>query len=410
MAFRVLPCAVLIAVLGCGGDDDPAPVDGGALRDAGEPLDTGPTDDTTSATDAGPTCTPVAAHPISTVSPTSNAREVSLVATDAGYAAAWHDTTTGAAQIRFVRLDAAGVPIGDELRVTNDEGASASPTLVWTGTEHGIAWYDDRDGDTEIYFTRIAADGTEIGDDARVTMDGARSEFPSLAWNGDGYGLVWNDTRPGTFQIYFARLDTAGVKVGGDVRVSTSTALAASPRLTYTGDGYGVAWHDNRDMMGLQIYFARIGADGALIGTETRLSAGGNASIARSGSEYGVAWPDNPAMGGEIQLARLDASGAVSGAPAAVTETTSTARAASLVAAPDGWAIAWADRREADAEIHLVTLNASGVATGSAVRASEDTTDSLAPSLVAAHGSYAVAWHDASSDMMSAIYFATVCP
>jgi hypothetical protein len=40
----------------------------------------------------------------------------------------------------------------------------------------------------------------------------------------------------------------------------------------------------------------------------------------------------------------------------------------------------------------------------------DDATDSIGPSLVAAHGGYAIAWIDAPTDMTGTPYFASVCP
>lgn len=423
--FPSMALGVCLVLAGCGGDDD-----GTTPRDAG--ADTGTTDggmpdgetadaggeDGGAPPDGGPTCTPSVAHPISTVSATSNARAVSLVATDTGYAAAWHDTIEGSSQILFVRLDTSGTPIGTELRVTNGEGASASPSLVWNGTEYAIAWYDDRDGNTEIYFTRVSAEGIELGDDVRVTTDAARSEFPSLAWNGTGYGVAWNDTRDGSFRIYMVSLEASGARLGEDTLVSLGmTGIAASPRVVWDGAGYGAVWHDTRDMMGLQIYLGRLGPSGTPLGLETPLSGagaseamgGGNAMIAWSGMEYGIAFPDDPAMGGEIYFAIIDAGGAIARLASPATSTMGTARAASVAARTGGWALAWSDSQDGDAEIRFQQLDGSGAPFGTEVPLSNDDTASIDPSVVVGHGGFAAAWVDATSDTTASIRFAKIC-
>jgi len=45
------------------------------------------------------------------------------------------------------------------------------PSLSWTGSEFGVSWYDDRDGNEEIYFARVSSAGAKIGSDLRVTND-----------------------------------------------------------------------------------------------------------------------------------------------------------------------------------------------------------------------------------------------
>jgi hypothetical protein len=60
----------------------------------------------------------------------------------------------------YVQKDDRPPYIGD-VRITNDAGISQSPILAWTGAEYGVAWYDYRDGNSEIYFARLYPDGTK---------------------------------------------------------------------------------------------------------------------------------------------------------------------------------------------------------------------------------------------------------
>jgi hypothetical protein len=68
-----------------------------------------------------------------------------------------------------------------------------------------VSWYDDRDGNAEIYFARIDSSGNKIGSDVRITNDSSDSVYPSLVWNWTSaeYGVSWTDNRDGNFNIYF---------------------------------------------------------------------------------------------------------------------------------------------------------------------------------------------------------------
>jgi cysteine-rich repeat protein len=65
--------------------------------------------------------------------------------------------------------------------------------LVWTGSELGLFWNDDRSGNNEIYFARVSADGSKIGRDVRLTRSPFDSGLPSAAWTGSSYGVTWSD-------------------------------------------------------------------------------------------------------------------------------------------------------------------------------------------------------------------------
>jgi hypothetical protein len=44
--------------------------------------------------------------------------------------------------------------------------------------------------------------------------------LPSLAWNGREFGIAWTDVRGGGIDVWFARYDAQGRRVGEEVRVS----------------------------------------------------------------------------------------------------------------------------------------------------------------------------------------------
>src|SRR5206468_5109528 len=131
------------------------------------------------------------------------------------YGVVWQDDRDGNNEIYFARLNSSGAKIGPDVRVTNAPGSSRTPAVVWTGWEYGVVWYDDRDGNTEIYFARLDGSGVKISPDVRVTNDPASSSFPAVVWTGSEYGVAWQDTRNDD-GVYFARLDSEGVKVGGE--------------------------------------------------------------------------------------------------------------------------------------------------------------------------------------------------
>jgi hypothetical protein len=230
-----------------------------------------------------------------------------LVWTGSEYGVAWQDARDGNEEIYFARLDAGGTRIGADVRVTSDPGSSTAPRLAWTGTEYGIAWEDDRDGNEEIYFARLDATGVKLGADTRVTDDSAISNAPDVVWNGGEYGLVWRDRRNGNGEIYFALLSAAGVKIGSDVRVTDAADNSSQPRLGWTGTEYGVAWRDGRDG-NTETYFARLDGLGLKIGDDLRLTADDASSsepaLAWNGVSYGVAWVDSRDGDEEVYFTR----------------------------------------------------------------------------------------------------------
>lgn len=270
----------------------------------------------------------------------------SFVWTGSEYGVAWSDDTSGNSEIYFSRIGASGaVPAGlcdggsglctqgnvgagcaldsdcnGPLRVTNDTALSTAPSLAWNGQEFGLAWYDSRDGSAnrEIYFTRISSTGAKIGGDVRVTDAAGHSFAPSLVWADQGYAVAWTDERDGVGgtpvrEIYFARLDAAGAKNGSDLRVTNDPAFSSEPDLAWNGTEYGIAWQDSR-AGALEIYFAGIDAAGtAKTTSDVRVTNDPGYSQAPSltwtGGEFGLAWQDNRTGRNEVYFTRLTQAG-----------------------------------------------------------------------------------------------------
>jgi hypothetical protein len=322
-----------------------------------------------------------------------------MVWTGTEYGVAWGDFRHGNAEIYFARLDASGTLVpGSEVRVTDNPGDSEQPSLAWTGTEYGIAWHDDRDGDHEIFFKRIDAAGVPVpASEVWVTSDAFDSQYPSLVWTGYGYGIAWQDLSVGSWEIFFTRLSTAGIPDNPGTRVSFSDpANAANPELVWNGDGYGVAWRDKRHG-NYEIYFAPIDADG-VPGTNNRITNdsgySSELSLVWTGDGYGVAWNDTRHGDWEVFFARIDAAGVKIGSDVLITNDDAFDSWYPTVAwSGSEYGLVWQDNRSGENEVYFARLDATGARIGPETRIT-DVGDSRDPQIVWDGYQFGVAWHD----------------
>lgn len=232
----------------------------------------------------------------------------SIMWTGTEFGVGWADNRDGGSEIFFRRISSAGTLVGSEVRVTDCIGNSRHTSLAWTGTEYGISWNDDSDGNIEIYFNRISDLGVLAGPCVRITDVSGVSEWSSLAWTGTEFGISWSDSRIGNNEIYFGLVSDAGVPVVTDTRTTNDPNNSLYPSLVWTGTGFGVCWQEDRDG-NFEIYFRRISAGGMPEGPDVRITADGNVSrppsLAWSGLEYGVAWADDRDGNYEIYFARI---------------------------------------------------------------------------------------------------------
>ena len=130
-------------------------------------------------------------------------------------------------------------PILSDVRISDDSENSIRPAVVWTGSNFGVFWQDERVGNVAIYFAKISSSGIKIGSDIKLTDEINGTHSPSPVWTGSEFGLSWTDNT--TREIYFARFSVDGDLVGSEIAL-TSDSTSSAPSLAWTGSEYGVCW------------------------------------------------------------------------------------------------------------------------------------------------------------------------
>ena len=128
--------------------------------------------------------------------------------------------------------------VGNDFRISGPGATSDEwdPAVAYNPTNHRylVVWSDDRNEGsrgTDIYGQLLAADGTRIGGDFRISGPAATSyEYdPAVAYNpaSNQYLVVWRDRRNDAtrgWDIYGRRVKATGKPAGGDFRISGPAA------------------------------------------------------------------------------------------------------------------------------------------------------------------------------------------
>ena len=199
----------------------------------------------------------------------------------------------------------------------------------------------------------------------------ASADLPALAWTGDGYGVIWHEGRTGESQLYFAQLDRNGAKVGTD-RLVRDTRGAEFPAITWNGQMFGISFVDSSAERPMA-YFARLASDGALQGTVAVAGESGTAvpSIAWDGQTFALAY--HSARGAamfEIFMSRFDAAGARVGTELQVTNNGSQAINPSIASTGSRYGISFQDDRAGQGEVFLALVDPNGAKIGQDIRLS----------------------------------------
>jgi hypothetical protein len=199
-------------------------------------------------------------------------------ATNTDALAAWVGVDAGQPQVFLTLVGPNGARRSQ--RMLTRKSGDASDVAVST-IQNGwlVAWVDERDGDPEVYTTRVDAKLARIGNEQRVTKAPGSATQLALAPLDDGGVLAWADARdaerPGEADIYLTRLaQRDAAPIGGEKSLLRTRGHSFAPVLRRVGSGLLLAWLERGapDAPGSAgIVFQDLDASGAPSGDPTRV-------------------------------------------------------------------------------------------------------------------------------------------
>ncbi len=168
----------------------------------------------------------------------------------------WYDNRDLNYEIYYKRSTDAGLSWQADIRLTTNSAQSQLPSVAVSGSVVHVVWFDLRDGNSEIYYKRSTDGGVSFGADTRLTNNSASSSIPSGAVSGSVVHVVWYDNRDGNDEIYYKRSTDGGVSWGADTRLTNNSAQSQLPSVAVSGSVVHVVWRDNRDL-NYEIYYKR---------------------------------------------------------------------------------------------------------------------------------------------------------
>lgn len=192
---------------------------------------------------------------------------------------AWQDSRSGRYEVFFATISTGGTVSNPLLNVSQMEGQSTLPDLVWSGSEWAVVWINDATDSDCLYLARIGADNARIGPVVPVHVSTSSIDAPRLVRNATGYAAAWADTSSGSSDILFKRLDWNGNELTQAVAVASTPSESTQPDLVFQPDAslYHLCWTDDRDGANRNIYAVTVDESGRKLGAEVALpDDGGN--------------------------------------------------------------------------------------------------------------------------------------
>ncbi|HKR04005.1 MAG TPA: sialidase family protein [Bacteroidia bacterium] len=311
--------------------------------------------------------------------------------------AVWYDERDGNFEIYYKRSPDEGVSWGADTRLTNSAGTSWFASLAVSGAEVHVISMDDRDGNFEIYYKRSVDGGLSWGPDTRLTNDTSHTQFPSISVAGSVVNVIWQDSRDGNTEIYYKRSPDGGISWGPDTRLTNDTAGSIFASVSAVGSIVNVTWEEYRDG-NPEIYYKRSADGGLSWGADTRLTNNPlisfSSSVWASGSEVHVVWYDNRDGNSEIYYKRSPDGGISWGTDARLTNSAGGSFHPSVTASGSNVHVTWWDERDGDTEVYYKISTDAGISWGTDTRLTFANDGSEHPSVSVSGQVVHILWQD----------------
>jgi hypothetical protein len=221
--------------------------------------------------------------PVNTYTTSAEVSPAAAASSDGGFVVVWQNFTQdgGGLGIYGQRFDGVGAKAGAEFPVNSyATGAQVSPAVATDS--HGnfvVVWESDgQDGSFfGIYGQRYDAAGVKLGGEFRVnTTTALDQQAPAIAMAPDGrFVVVWCGGYGPDSDVWGQRFDSGGGKVGGEFRVNTYTPEAQNaPAVAADGAGnFVVVWMSEvGGIFSREVLGQRFDAAGVKVGSDFRVN------------------------------------------------------------------------------------------------------------------------------------------
>jgi hypothetical protein len=322
--------------------------------------------------------------------------------------AVWYDNRDGNQEIYYKRSTNGGLSWEADKRLTNDNAGSSYPSIAVSGSIVHVTWWDTRDVTGNVYYKRSTDMGTTWSADAKIS-NGPVSHYPSVTAQSQEIHIVYEDEPPGgNEEIFYLRSTDGGVTWLQAVRITNQPSFSYAPSVSVSGSYVHVSWFDSRDVFP-EIYYKRSTDRGISWGADVRISSADfidsqSPSIWAADTIVHLTWIDGKHGNVEIHYNRSVNNGTSWDTEFRLTFNDSLSYYPSVCGTGSAVNIVWEDRRDGNSELYAIRSTDGGEGWGPETRLTNNAFISRNPSITVSGSAVHVVWWD-QRDGNSEIYY-----
>jgi hypothetical protein len=314
----------------------------------------------------------------------------------------WVDRTPGNSEIFYKRSSNNGTTWGKQKRLTRNKGWSWSPSIAVSGSNIHVVWQDDTSGNEEIYYKRSTNNGVTWSKQKRLTRNAGDSRNPAIAVSGSDVHVVWYDPSPGNYEILYKQSKDNGATWGKQKRLTNEASYSAEPAIAVSGNNLHVVWVDSAPKA-FEIFYMRSTDNGENWSEWERLTYNSGYSdfpaIAVSGSNIHVIWCDETPGNYDIYFKRSSDNGASWRTTKRLSRNAGTSYIPDIASSSNNVYVVWEDSTPGKTQIFYKRSNNNGATWGKQKRLTSISEISRYPAVAASGGNVHVVWSGSPSDI-----------
>ncbi len=267
----------------------------------------------------------------------------------------WYDNRDGNYQLFYKRSFDNGATWEAERNISSSSGRTGHPSIAVLGSTVNLVWWDFRDGNFEIYYMKSTDDGNTFGSETRLTNNAGESVNPGVAVSGNYIHVSWFDSTDGNWEIYYKRSTDGGVTWGNNARITNNTAQSRFPSIAVSGAYVHLVFFDNRNGVD-QVFYKRSTNNGTTWGSDVKMMKSNYysayPSMAVSGSTVHILWNQYYTNGYDIQYSKSINNGAKWSNDSRITTADGYSTVVSAAVSGTNLHIIWRDTRDGNTEIY----------------------------------------------------------
>jgi hypothetical protein len=288
-------------------------------------------------------------------------------------------------------------------RLTWNTGGSADPAIAVDSDDSiHLVWEDSTPGNYEIYYKQSEDGGTTWSPVKRLTWTSGWSSSPAITSDSGGtIHIIWYDDTPGNREVYYKKSTNNGSTWSAAKRITWTSAETSRPAIAVdSNNNIHVAWHDFTPG-NAEIYYRRSTDGGTSWSTVQRLTWTADYSedpaIAIDSTDViHVAWRDNTPGNEEIYIKSSTNSGKTWSIPKRLTWSSGWSQYPAIaIDSNDTLHLVWDDPTSGNAEIYYKKSTDRGATWSSMKRLTWTSGGSFGPDMaVDSTGHIHVVWED----------------